>query len=150
MPYYLFQTNQKKQIMNTQTILEKPAVSQAVPSPGIPEATGVTYTTNYRNYISGIDKNPNYIRAFNIPMEDIASLADFTKCPSVRAYLGMSDPTDISTLKLVLVPVDATNNDILSIQVPGDAGGDITQSSVYDLTSPCPTICDIDSPLFED
>lgn len=134
--------------MNNQTTIEQP-VLEAVPSPGIPEALGVTYTTNYRNFISGIDKNPNYIRAFNIPMSDIQSLADFTKCPSVRAYLGMSDPKDISTLKLVLVPVDDINNDILSIQVPGDAGNDVTQSSVYDLTSPCPQLCDIDSPLFQ-
>lgn len=134
--------------MNTSNVLEAPVLSQAVPTPGIPVATGVAYTTNYRNYISGIDKNPDYIRAFNIPMTDIVALADFTKCPSVRAYLGMSDPTDVSTLKLVLVPVDVNNNDILSIQVPGIAGTEVTQSSVYDLTSPCPSICDIQSPLF--
>ena len=136
--------------MNNQTTLEQPILAQAVPSPGIPEAVGVAYTTNYRNYISGIDKNPDYIKAFNIPMSDIQSLADFTKCPSVRAYLGMSDPKDISTLKLVLVPVDDLNNDILSIPVPDGSGGLVDQSSIYDLTSPCPTICDIDSPLFED
>ena len=136
--------------MNNQTILEQPILDQAVPQPGIPEALGVAYTTNYRNYISGIDKNPNYIRAFNIPMSDIQSLADFTKCLSVRAYLGMSDPKDISTLKLVLVPVDDLNDDILSIPVTDGSGGLVDQSSIYDLTSPCPTICDIDSPLFED
>lgn len=135
--------------MNNQTILEQPILDQAIPQPGIPEPVAVTYTTNYRNYISGIDKDPNYIRAFNIPMSDIQSLADFTKCPSVRAYLGMSDPKDISTLKLVLVPVDSFNNDILSIQVPGDAGEDEDQSSIYDFTTPCPQLCDIDSPLFE-
>lgn len=135
--------------MNNQSILEQPILDQAVPQPGIPEAVAVTYTTNYRNYISGIDKDPNYIRAFNIPMSDIQSLADFTRCPSVRAYLGMSDPKDISTLKLVLVPVDSFNNDILSIQVPGNAGEDEDQSSIYDFTSPCPSICDINSPLFQ-
>jgi len=134
--------------MNNQTTLEQPILAQAVPSPGIPEAVGVAYTTNYRNYISGIDKNPDYIHAFNIPMQDIASLADFTKCPSVRAYLGMSDPKDISTLKLVLVPVDNTNTDILSIPVPDGSGGLVDQSSIYDFTSPCPQNCDIDSPLF--
>lgn len=136
--------------MNTSNVLEAPIVSQAVPSPGIPEATAIAYTTNYRNYISGIDKDPNYIRAFNIPMTDITALADFTKCPSVRAYLGMSDPKDISTLKLVLVPVDPTNNDILSIPVANGLGTITDQSSIYDFTSPCPQLCDIDSPLFED
>jgi hypothetical protein len=134
--------------MNTSNVLEAPIVSQAVPSPGIPEATAIAYTTNYRNYISGIDKDPNYIRAFNIPMEDITSLADFAKCPSVRAYLGMSDPTDISTLKLVLVPVDLNNIDILSIPVSGGIGAAVDQSSIYDFTSPCPQNCDLASPLF--
>ncbi len=129
--------------MNNQPVLA------AIPSPGIPEATGIAYTANYRSYMSGIDKNPNYIRAFNIPMEDITSLADFSKCPSVRAYLGMSDPTDISTIKLVLVPVDENNDDILSIQVPGLSGSDVTQSSIYDFSTPCPQLCDINSPLFE-
>jgi hypothetical protein len=114
------------------------------PSPGIPESEGVDYTTNYRTYISGIDPDPNYIKAFNIPMKDIVSLADFTQCPSVRAYLGMSTPGDITTLKLVMVPVDANNVDILSI--PGPDGS--TQSSIYDLTIPCPQLCDIQSPLF--
>ncbi len=135
--------------MSTQTILEQPISTQVIPQPGIPESVGVAYTTNYRNYISGIDKDPNYIRAFNIPMSDIQSLADFTKCPSVRAYLGMSDPKDISTLKLVLVPVNDLNQDILEIQVPDGSGGLVDQSSIYDLTSPCPSICDVQSPLFQ-
>lgn len=119
-----------------------------VPSPGIPESVGVNYTTNYRTYISGIDPDSNYIRAFNIPMSDIASLADFTKCPSVRAYLGMSTPGDISTLKLVIVPVDAKGNDVLNIPVPDGSDGLVQQSSIYDLTTPCPQTCDLQSPLF--
>ena len=61
------------------------SLNQVFPSPGIPESTGITFTANYRSYISGIDKNPDYIRAFNIPMQDIASVAGFTKCTSGRA-----------------------------------------------------------------
>lgn len=114
------------------------------PSPGIPQSEGVDFTTNYRTYISGIDPSPDYIKAFNIPMKDIASLADFTQCQSVRAYLGMSTPGDISSLKLVIVPVDDNNNDILSIPLPDGS----TQSSIYDLTVPCPQLCDLQSPLF--
>ncbi len=122
--------------------------TQNFPSPGIPESVGVDYTTNYRNYISGIDPSPDYIKAFNIPMEDIISLADFTKCPSVRAYLGMSTPGDITTLKLVLVPVDNNNMDVLSIPVSDGSGGFVQQSSIYDMTIPCPQACDVQSPLF--
>ena len=107
---------------------------------------GITLTTNWRTYISAIDANPNYIRAFNIPMTDIAALSQFTKCPSVRAYLAMVTPGDVSTLKLVLVPVDANGNDITSI--PG-AVANVTDSTVFDFTSPCPQTCDVNSPLFQ-
>ncbi len=142
----LFLTQSKKtKIMSNQTINDQP-----VPSPGIPEATGTGYTANWRTYIAAIDQDPNYIRAFNIPMQDIASLADFTKCNSVRAYLGMANGTDVSTLKLVLVPVDTDNLDVLSIEVPDGSGGLVAQSSIYDFTTPCPQLCDIASPLFED
>ena len=111
----------------------------------IPLAEGVTITTNWREYISALDPSPQYIRAFNIPMEDIKELAQFTKCPSVRAYLSMATAGDISTLKIILVPVDPNNNDVLS--VPGPTGVD--ESTIFDLTSPCPQTCDINSPLFE-
>jgi hypothetical protein len=77
-------------------------------------------------------------------MQDIINLSNFTKCPSVRAYLSMVIPNDVSTLKIILVPVNAAGNDILS--VPGPAGTD--QSSIFDFTSPCPQTCDINSPLF--
>ncbi|MBL7700736.1 MAG: hypothetical protein JNM14_00680 [Ferruginibacter sp.] len=136
--------------MNNQTISGETTLTDNVPSPGIPESVGTGYTANWRTYISGIDPDPNYIRAFNIPMEDIASLADFTKCTSVRAYLGMANSTDVSTLKLVLVPVDANNLDVLSTEVPDGSGGFVEQSSIYDFSTPCPQLCDIDSPLFED
>jgi hypothetical protein len=122
--------------------------NQDYPSPGIPESTAVDFTTNYRNYISGIDPSPDYIKAFNIPMQDIVSLSDFTKCSSVRAYLGMSTPGDITSLKLVIVPVDDNNLDVLSILVPDGGGVEVTQSSIYDLTIPCPQACDLQSPLF--
>jgi hypothetical protein len=108
-------------------------------------AEGVRITTNWRDYISVLDPGSQYIRAFNIPMEDIQELARFTKCPSVRAYLSMTTPNDISTLKVVLVPVDINNNDVLS--VPGPSS--IDESSIFDFTSPCPQTCDINSPLFE-
>lgn len=114
----------------------------------IPEQEAIDITTNYRNYISKIDPQPNYIRAFNIPMIDIQELAaGFPKCPSIRAYLSMAVPGDISTLKIVLVPVDANNKDILSVPVEVSSAL-VDQSTIYDLTTPCPQICDIDSPLF--
>ena len=111
----------------------------------IPLSEGIDITTYWRDYISKIDPNPQYIRAFNIPMEDIQELAKFTKCPSVRAYLSLAVPGDISTLKIILVPVDASNCDVLSVNMPSS----VDESTIFDFTSPCPQICDINSPLFK-
>ncbi len=107
---------------------------------------GVALTTNWRDYITKLDPNPNYIHAFNIPMSDINSLSKFTKCPSVRAYLAMTVPGDVSTLKIILVPVDVNNKDVTSI--PSATEADAEASTIFDFTSPCPKTCDIDSPLF--
>lgn len=112
----------------------------------IPLTDGITVTTNWRSYISKLDPNPNYIHAFNIPMADIVSLSQFANCPSVRAYLAMEVPNDISTLKIILVPVDEKGKDITGIP-SADGLGDET-STVFDFTSPCPKTCDVDSPLF--
>ncbi|MBL0144402.1 MAG: hypothetical protein IPP48_00110 [Chitinophagaceae bacterium] len=124
--------------------------TQITPSPKdtITEQVAINITTNWRDYIGKIEPDDKYIRAFNIPMSDIQNLADFSKCPSVRAYLAMETPGDISTLKIILVPVDADNKDVLSIPV-GQAGAEDEQSSIYDFTNPCPKICDVDSPLFQ-
>lgn len=111
----------------------------------IPVSTAIDITTSWRNYISTIDPATNYIRAFNIPMTDIAELATYHNCASVRAYLAMSKPNDISSLKIVLVPVDVNGKDITSISIPAA----VNQSTVYDFTTPCPQICDINSPLFK-
>ena len=107
---------------------------------------GVALTTNWRNYIAALDPNPNYIHAFNIPMEDINELAKFNNCPSVRAYLAMTVPGDVSTLKIILVPVDVNNKDITGIPSASDAS--VTDSTIFDFTSPCPQTCDLNSPLF--
>jgi len=112
----------------------------------IPEDEAIAITTNWRNYITKYDPSPDYVRAFNIPMEDITELSEFYKCPSVRAYLAMAVPGDVTTLKIILVPVDAAGCDILSIP---DAALTDDQSTIYDFTSPCPQVCDIDSPLFK-
>lgn len=124
--------------------------TQNTPSPQdtISQGEAVAITTNWRNYIGQYEPADQYIRAFNIPMSDIQNLADFTDCPSVRAYLAMETPGDISTLKIILVPVNQKNNDVLSIQVPDGSGGMVEQSAIYDFTTPCPQACDVNSPLF--
>jgi hypothetical protein len=112
-----------------------------------------TLTTNWRTFIApqSISPDPNsYIHAFYIPIADIVQLAAFhSEAIAVRAYLCMENTTDPMTAKVVLVPVDEKNNDILSITVPDGEKADIQQSTIYDFTQPCPQACDFASPLYE-
>ncbi len=110
-----------------------------------------TITANWRGYIGQYEPADEYIRAFNIDMSDIDNLSLFQQfgCTSVRAYIAMGTPGVISSLRIILVPVDANGKDVLSIKVPGDSVEAVSQSAIYDLTTPCPQICDVDSPLFD-
>lgn len=110
----------------------------------IPLVEGETLTTNWRNFISSITPSKNYIRAFYIPITDIDNLATYHNAVAVRAYLCLAVPDDPTTAKVVLVPVDSNNNDITQVVTPDG----LTHSTVYDMTQPCPQMCDTNSPLY--
>ncbi len=104
----------------------------------------MAYTTNWRTYIAPLAPNPNYIRAFYIPIVDITSLASFHNVEAVRAYIGLGTADDPATAKLILVPVADNGDDIIYAPSPDP----IPQSAMYDFTQPCPATCDLNSPLF--
>jgi len=87
-------------------------------------ADGKAYTLAWRTAHSSL------VKGFKI---DKACIDDiFTDNPtavSMRAYIGL----DGSAPKLVMVGVDAAGNDLTA--------------NVYDHASPCPSVCDISSPL---
>ena len=75
------------------------------------------------------------LKAFLIPQEDILELYDtITKQggKDVRGYLGIEDNGEY---KLMLVPVDSQGNDMINL-------------GIYDMTTPCPNKCDVNSPLY--
>ncbi|WP_118975671.1 hypothetical protein [Taibaiella koreensis] len=132
--------------------------------PPVPEDQAIAWTTNWRNYygsITGTDPN-DALRAFKIPLEDLQALVDMAKddnnIDSVRAYLALTedrvgDVINASEVHIVLVPV-AKNPNIMP-PVP-DPGIDILQASkagktvstIMDFTTPCPAMCDFQSPLY--
>jgi hypothetical protein len=84
-------------------------------------------------------------KAFFISLKDIVDLYEEVmknQGTGVRAYLARNDE---GTDELLLVGV-------INDETPGDGGRDIIMmdgaSTIYDLTSPCPNMCDFRSPLF--
>ncbi len=82
-----------------------------------------------------LDPN-NTVKAYLIPHIDITELLDEPHVQDVRAYMGIDENGEH---KLMLVGVDSDNKDLIN-----EAGG----LYIYDFTSPCPTCCDITSPLY--
>lgn len=81
--------------------------------------------------------NPNNtIKAFLIPNVDITQLLAEKGVQDVRAYVGIDENDE---QKLMLVGVDENGNDLID-----EANGKI----IFDFTKPCPSECDINSPLF--
>ena len=81
--------------------------------------------------------NPaNTVKAHLIPEIDITQLLTENGVANVRAYIGI-DENGIN--KLMLVGVDANGNDMINDQ---------KAQYIYDFTVPCPTTCDINSPLY--
>ena len=81
--------------------------------------------------------NPlNTVKAHLIPNVDIKELLNENNVVDVRAYIGVDEK---GVNKLMLVGVDINGNDLIN-----DTNGDY----IYDFTKPCPSTCDIESPLY--
>ena len=99
-------------------------------------------------------------RGFNIPLKDLKNLvkiakkynkdrAKSEKINAVRAYfaLGEVTPNGPGPVHVLLLPV-AKNKD--KVYPKGQDLFEIEEgeSAIYDFTTPCPDICDTESPLF--
>lgn len=86
-----------------------------------------------KNWVS----NPeNTVKAHLIPEIDVTQLLAEPGVANIRAYIGV-DENGVN--KLMLVGVDADGKDMIN-----DAEGQY----IYDFTMPCPSTCDVDSPLY--
>lgn len=93
-------------------------------------ATAQTWAAKWR-------ANPaNTVKAHLIPEIDVTQLLTEVGVANLRAYIGV-DENGVN--KLMIVGVDAEGNDMINDQ---------KAQYIYDFTVPCPTTCDINSPLY--
>ncbi|HPW98242.1 MAG TPA: hypothetical protein PK218_06770 [Flavobacterium sp.] len=88
------------------------------------------WAENWRN------KQPDVVKAFLIPKEDIIALYEsitLNGAQDVRGYLGIRETGEY---KMMFVAVDTKGNDRIDL-------------GIYDLTQPCPNFCDLESPLYD-
>lgn len=76
------------------------------------------------------------VKAHLIPQIDITQLMNEKDVVDVRAYIGIDENGEN---KLMLVGVDAEGNDLID---------DANEQYIYDFTKPCPTTCNVTSPLY--
>jgi len=95
-------------------------------------------------------------RAININMNDIDQLKkDHPEARSIRLYMSLPDPKYPYNICGMLVPVDENNNDMLTTSSDGESLSQeeilnsTSRSTIYDFTTPCPNLCDTQSPLFK-
>ncbi|RZS90758.1 hypothetical protein [Aquimarina brevivitae] len=131
----------------------------------IDKQTAIDWTTAWRS------QHPNAAKAFLIPAADfveilneIGVLDDATAAQAqatanrleanIRGYLGV----DGSTNKMIFVGTEKDKQgiyrDIIDGKIDGKdnqqartVGSGNTSSGIFDLTTPCPPVCDPDSPL---
>lgn len=130
-------------------------------TPTIPVKEAVARVTLFRAQL--IDQMPksNIPRAILIPIDDLLAIIEkhsritgegkvVNTLKGVRAYFAtkasdMDLPDDVTAL---IVAVDQEGNDIVVNQNKLKDDGDDEESEVYDFTLPCPSECDVESPLY--
>jgi hypothetical protein len=105
----------------------------------------------YRDFIGQFNYPDNVSRtkACHIKADDLRQLLDETNGDGIRCYFGMRTMTDgplEGRQVTCLVMVGTTWNEdegtyIDTVLIEGE-------SKLYELTTPCPDTCDINSPLF--
>lgn len=123
------------------------------PEGTIPVDQAVQLAANWRAYLA-VSGQAFVAQSFLIPIINFQNILQYNpEADSVRAYIGLEDPTDPTTAQLLLVPVSG-GQDIVSLPVRnGDGDGcgvGNPPSNIYDYTSVCPPTCTTSgSPLTE-
>ena len=109
------------------------------PDGTIPVDVAREWAANWRTFIS--TTNPDFItRSFLIPIVDFQNIVLYNPtAEAVKAFIGLTDPEDATTAKLMLVPV-LEGEEKLELPLVGGGLGEI-QSNVYDMTTACPPTC---------
>lgn len=89
------------------------------------------------------------LKAFLIPKIDIIEVLD-EDIDAARAYIGVDDD-GIERLMIVGTRYDPKTDTYVDMITESTAKTDLgkrPEGDIYDFTQPCPSTCDIDSPLY--
>jgi hypothetical protein len=120
------------------------------PEGTIPVDQAVQLTANWRTYLA-TSGQAFVTQSFLVPIIDFKNILEHNPdAQSVRAYIGLADPTDPLSAQLLLVPVSEGQDVVYLPQGHGNSESTTLKSNVYDLTTACPPICPmLGSPLSE-
>jgi len=114
------------------------------PEGTIPVSTAIELTANWRTYLAS-SQQAFVGESFFVPIINFVNILKYNPdAEGVRAYIGLSDPTDPTSAQLLLVPVNQ-GQDVVSIPNYGNDGDD--GSNVFDMTTICPPVCPLPSVL---
>jgi hypothetical protein len=113
------------------------------PEGTIPVDQAVELAANWRTYLS--TSGQDFVaQSFLIPIINFQNILKYNpEASSVRAYIGLSDPTDPLSAQLLLVPVSEGQDIVYLPKGHRDGDSATLQSNVYDLTTVCPPSCPI-------
>ena len=108
------------------------------PDGTIPVSTAKEWAENWRMYLTTATTDFT-ARSFLIPIIDFQNILLYNpEAESVRAYLGLEDVEDVTSVKLMLVPV-TDDEEVHYVSLGGSMSA--PSSNVYDFTTVCPPTC---------
>lgn len=120
-------------------------MNSSVTVPVAEAAEGTSYWREYYALRTATEDASKIFRGFLIPLDDLKSLLATADITGVRAYLALKNQP---TPEEIVEP-----NDVHIYLVPVRDNVDLCESptgksNVCNFTSPCPNVCDLDSPLY--
>lgn len=124
--------------MENTTTNPQPVYATADP---VPVPVAAAQTANWRAFMKqNLPAGITPIKAFFIPIDDLNALRGFA-INGIRVYFALKEPENPNTLHLMVVPVDGSGNDLITVN---------GSSVIYDTTLPCPTLCSSANPINTD
>lgn len=100
----------------------------------IPLATAVERVTRWKEQMEQTSSIP-HVKAVNVKKIDFQEILNEEGVESIRAYFGIDETGNVD---LMFVGVNSDGRDMCGTEVKGN---------IYDITTPCPNLCDASSPL---
>lgn len=115
------------------------------PINSIPLATAQKWAKRWSKKEGNYNKH-HELHAFLIPKVDLIEVLT-EGVDAVRAYIGIDDK-GVEKLMIVGTKLDAKTGIYVDLITVGDGNSEVPDA-IYDVTQPCPPVCDPNSPMFQ-